>query len=256
MHWNMRIWILLPLLLVYLAPARAQMEDNAFNKGNAVLISVNYAAQWPGGDLSDRFGFNFNLGGMLEFITHESNWIFGAQGGYLFGNNVKEDVLIPLLTNDGGIIGSDRRFADILQKERGFYVGGHVGKLVNIGAANPRSGLRLTLGAGLLQHFIRIQDDPNRTVFQLTDEYKKGYDRLTNGLALQQFVGYQVLSRNKLINFYVGAEFTQAFTRNRRSFDFVERRPMDESRIDLLYGIRVGWILPFYFGKGSDEIYY
>jgi len=252
----MRMRIIACCLLLASSVLRGQQAQDGFNKGDAILVSVNYAVQWPGADLRSRFGFNFNVGGMLEYITYESNWIFGLQGGYLFGNTVKEDVLLPLLTFDGGIIGNDRRFADIQLRQRGFFVGGHVGKLVNIGAANPRSGLRLSLGAGLLQHFIRIQDDPNRSVFQLSPEYKKGYDRLANGFALQQFIGYQVLSRNKLINFYIGGEFTQGFTRNRRSFDFNERRDINSQRIDLLYGIRVGWILPFYFGRGSDEIYY
>jgi hypothetical protein len=91
---------------------------------------------------------------------------------------------------------------------------------------------------------------------QLTGNYKKGYDRLTNGLAINEFIGYQMLSTNKRVNFYFGFEFTQGFTQSRRDFDFDTRSADTQKRFDSLMGIRAGWILPFYVGKGAAEIYY
>jgi hypothetical protein len=139
---------------------------------------------------------------------------------------------------------------------RGFYAGLHIGKLFSIGLSNPRSGIRLGLGAGLLQHKIRIQDDPFKSVPQLSGEYKKGYDRLTNGFTITETVGYQVLSKNRRINLFAGFEFTQAFTQNRRDYNFDTMEKDENPRLDLLSGFRVSWILPFYFGKEADEIYY
>lgn len=231
-------------------------QDFAQNKGHAWLVKFNYAAQFPGGDLSSRFGNNSNLGTGIDFITSEGNWLFGLEGGFIFGSDVKTNVLEDLQGPSGNIIGSNGGAADIQLKQRGFYIGGLVGKILRFSSKNPRTGFRITLGAGLLQHKIRIQNDPQNDVPQLSNQYKKGYDRLTNGLALNQFIGYQVLGLNKRLNFYAGLEFTQGFTKSRRSFNFDTRSQDTENRVDLLFGIRIGWILPFYFGKGSDEIYY
>jgi hypothetical protein len=114
----------------------------------------------------------------------------------------------------------------------------------------------VTLGAGFLQHKVRIQDDPTRNVPQLSKEYKKGYDRLTNGWALTQFIGYQKLANDRRLNFFFGIESMQAFTAGRRSFNFDTQSTDNDNRIDLSFGFRAGWILPFYYGKGQDEISY
>jgi len=59
-----------------------------------------------------------------------------------------------------------------------------------------------------------------------------------------------------LVNFYVGFEFNQAFTQSRRSFDY-DRMAVDTlKRVDLLSGVRVGWILPFYIFDDPEEIFY
>ena len=109
-------------------------------------------------------------------------------------------------------------------------------------------------GAGLLRHWIRIQDD-NSSVTQLTGDYKKGYDRLTGGLALSQFIGWQSLAADRRSNWLIGLEFNEGFTNTLRDWDFNERRKLDESRLDIRIGLRVAWTLPFYQGK-SEEIYY
>lgn len=220
----------------------------------ALLFHLSYAFQLPGGDLADRFGHSFSLGSGLEYLT-ASNWIAGLQGQYFFGSQVQMDVLSGLRTPEGFIYGNDKSVADIQLRQRGFYVGAVVGKLLSLSADNPRAGLRLTLSGGLLQHRIRIQDDPISGVPQLSGDYKRGYDRLSNGLSLQQFIGYQLLSPDGLVNFYAGIELTQAFTENRRPFNFDTRQAESDRRTDLLFGIRLGWILPFYLRK-ANEIYY
>lgn len=231
-------------------------QDSAVNKGEGLLFKISYAFQSPAGDLLDRFGNGYTIGIGLDYITSESNWLLGIDGGLLFGNQVKIDVLSNLRTPEGFIIANDRVPADVQLRERGLYIGGLIGKIISFSEINKRSGLKLTLGMGLFQHKIRIQDDPVRAVSQLTGDYKKGYDRLTNGLALNEFIGYQMLSPNGRINFYAGIDMTQGFTKSRRDFNFDNRTVEEENRIDMLFGFKVGWILPFYFGKGTEEIYY
>lgn len=246
-------FFLYPILLLAVT---AFSQDDARNKGNAVIFHISYAFQFPALDLNQRFGSNSNVGIGTEYITGQSNLIFGIESGFLFGNEVKTDVLAGLRTNEGFIIGNDRAVADIGLRQRGFYAGAMAGKLFPLSQKEPRSGLRLTLGAGLLQHKIRIQDDPQRAVAPLAPEYKKGYDRLSNGLAFNGFIGYQMLSKDGRINFFAGLEGCYGATQNRRSLNF-DTRIRDERRYnDVLIGLRAGWILPFYMGKAAREIYY
>lgn len=246
--------------LFLLLPLTAMTQDYGefdLNRGNGILFNLSYAYHSPGGDLGKRFGDHFSVGSGLEYITDKGHWLFGLGMNYYFGNQVGENPLSALQNDQGGIIGNNRGYADIQLRMRGFYTGVHVGKLIPLGFANPRSGIRVTVSAGLLQHKIRIQDDPLSFVPQLDEEYKKGYDRLSNGLSFTEFIGYQLLSTNKRINFFAGLELTQGFTMSRRDFDFSMRQQDTTERLDLNVGFRVGWILPFYVGeRASEEVYY
>ena len=42
-------------------------------------------------------------------------------------------------------------------------------------------------------------------------EYLKYYDRLTVGVLLKQYIGYQNMSNNKLVNFTIGIEIIEGF---------------------------------------------
>jgi hypothetical protein len=224
------------------------------NEGNVLLINFSFAGHLPEGDLADRYGLHSSAGGGVEFLTGK-NYIFGLTSHFIFGNNIEEDVLAPLYNEDGFIFGANGTVAELQLRQRGLYIGGHLGKLFRL-FENHRSGIRLTVGAGLYQHKIRIQDDPLVVVPFLSSEYKKGYDRLTNGLGLTQFVGYQHLGRRRRMNFMIGFEFTEAFTQNRRSFNYDTRVSDTESRLDLSIGLKIGWTLPLYIGENEDLIEY
>jgi hypothetical protein len=112
----------------------------------------------------------------------------------------------------------------------------------------------LNIGGGMLQHKILI-DNEDRNVPSISGDYKKGYDRLSNGFALREFIGYQFLSNYRLINFYAGVEFIQAWTKCRRIVNFDTMQRDLTKRHDLLIGIRVGWLLPIY-NRMPDEYYY
>jgi hypothetical protein len=231
--------------------SRPRAEEPPKNVGKAVLVNFSAGAFTPGGDLADRFRSGGALGGGAEYLTI-GNFIFGAEGHYYFGFGVKEDPLTNLRTPDGGIIGNDRIYASVVLRQRGWYGGATLGKLFSF--SNERAGLRLTLGAGLTRHWIRVQDDGN-TVTQLTGDYLKGYDRLSGGFALHQFVGWQKLGKQKRSNWTLGFQLQQGFTNTLRDWDFAEKRKLDESRVDLRFGIRAAWTLPFYQVK-AESIYY
>ena len=218
-------------------------------------ISFEWGMQLPQGDMSDRFGNNFNIGSQVELLQMKNLWHVGIKGYFIFGNQVKQDVLSNLRTPEGFIIGNDRAPATVFLRERGYFMGVYGGKIFRMSNVHKQSGIKVSVGGGLLQHKVRIQDD-TKTVTQLTGDYKKGYDRLSNGPALYGFLGYQHLAVNKRFNFLAGLDITWASTKNRRSYNFDEGRKDESSYSDLLIGFRVGFILPITTGETASSIYY
>jgi len=236
----------------HISQAQVSIRDSAIS---FAMIGGTFAYQAPGGDMADRFGNNYNVGGTFQWKT-KKNWIFGIDGNFLFSEQVKEnDILRQISTSQGYVIGQDGLYADVFLYERGFMFSGKAGKIFPVVGPNPNSGLVATLGLGLLQHKIRIEDKGNKAP-QVNDDYKKGYDRLTNGLSLTEFLGYINFGSHRLINFMVGFEFTQAFTKNRRSFNFDTMERDDKSRLDLLFGLRAAWLIPVYKRVPKEYYYY
>jgi hypothetical protein len=248
------------LLLCIATAAQAQRDRDEYNRyaapprntGSPLLVHLGYGAHLSAADMAQRFGQHSTLGGGFERIT-TSNMIVGIEGHYMFGQNVKEDPLSIIRSADGYIIGADQNLASVVLRQRGWYLGGMGGKLFVLNERN-RAGIRVTASAGWLQHKIRIQDDTQSAV-QVSGEYEKGYDRLTGGIALQQFVGWQHIGPTRRINWYAGLEFNEGFTNTRRDWDFAERRKLDQRRTDIRVGIRVGWTLALY-PRAAESIEY
>ena len=241
------------LIIMWANPFFAQ-EKAAEEKPlpNMFQVNIAYGFQIPGGDLSKRFGTNSNLNVGAQYMA--GKLIFGAEGELFFSDNIKEDVLAFMRTEDLAIIGNERGYTNVLLGERGWYVGALGGAIIPVFPEARRSGIRFTVGVGFMQHKISIRDQAGE-VTQLMGEYKKGYDRLTNGLAIKEFIGYHYFSKNRLINIFAGFEFVQGFTKNRRSFNYDTMMRDDANRLDLLQGFRIGWTLPFFF-DADDKFYY
>lgn len=245
------------LALIFFAFLFMSIDGFAQSEGPALRshISFEYGGQIPMADMKDRFGSNFNLGSQFEILHTRNLWLAGIKGYYLFGNTVKEDVISSLRTPTGEIIGNDGGPATIGLRERGFFIGPYIGKIFSFNPKRPQAGIKIQFGAGLLQHHVRIQDD-TRSIVQLSGEYRKGYDRLSNGLAGYAFVGYQHLDPAKRINFLAGFDLTAGSTQSRRDYDFNLMMKDETKRTDILVGFRVGWILPITTGISPDKIYY
>lgn len=218
------------------------------------MISVTYSIQVPGGDLEKRFGTNSSFGASFMVKT-KSNFLFGVEGNYLFGSNVKENGFLDnISTSNDQVINIYGEYANIKFFERGFHISAKAGKIFPIFGPNENSGLLITANVGLLQHKIRMENDGNNTPSILND-YAKGYDRLTNGLAISEFVGYMYFSNNRRVNFYAGIELTQAWTKNRRSWNFDTMEKDDQLRNDYLYAFKFGWIITLH-KKMTNKFYY
>jgi hypothetical protein len=219
---------------------------------NVPLISVNHAGQKPGGDMKDRFGENLSIGGSFLFKSRKT-WVVGVEGAYFFGKNVRENVVEQMKTNENFIIDNEGFPADLRISERGFNSYVVVGKLFPKLGVNPNSGLMINLGFGYMQHKIKLYD-ANQKIAAVKGDMAKGYDRLSGGLAMEQFVGYLFLSGNRLVNIIAGFEFHEAFTKSYRGFNYDTGLPDTKQRKDYLIGFRIGWVLPLY--KRTQDFYY
>ncbi len=217
------------------------------------LVSIHFSGQIPGGDLSKRFGPNLNIGGSFMIKT-KHNWLLGLESNYCFGRNVKENVLTQLKNSDGFIVDNEGFPADIRVTERGFGIHLSGGKIFKFLSANPNSGLMVNVGAGYLQSKIKLYDAQQR-IAAVKGDLAHGYDRLSGGVSFTQFVGYMFLSDNRLLNFYFGVEGYEAFTQSIRKLNYDTGLPDTQKRLDMLFGLRFGWILPLY-KKTPNEFYY
>lgn len=248
----MRKPLLLLLLLVMGISLRAQsVKDSAIA---LPLLGFSYGFHAPGGDLADRFGNNSDAG-ISFFYKTKSNFLIGGSASYLFSDKVKEaGVLDSIKDSNGNIINQNGQYSEVRLFERGWNFNAGVGKVFSVMSPNPNSGPFVYAGAGYLMHRIRIDDIGNQSP-QLAGDYKKGYDRLTAGFAVTESIGYIYLGNKRLVNFFAAVELTQGFTQSRRNWDFDLMRRDDTKRMDLLYGVRAGWILPLY-KKAPKEYYY
>ncbi|NQX91849.1 MAG: hypothetical protein HRT74_06960 [Flavobacteriales bacterium] len=214
-------------------------------------LTATYGYHLPGGDLADRFG-NSNALGADFYVKTKKNWFIGTEANFIFGNEVFEPGLLSnLYTDRGEVIDQDGEVSILNISQRGWSITANGGKLFRVFGSNANSGLLIRGGIGFIQHKIRIEHQVN-TLPQLDGDYEKGYDRLTNGLLLKQFVGYYHMSNNRLANFVVGFEMYQGFTQGRRDFNFDTQTVDDQPRFDVLAGFKVGWVIHFYRRTGQE----
>lgn len=217
------------------------------------LVGVHLGGQLPMADLNKRFGPNL-VSGLSFTMKSKKNWLYGARFDYMYGRNVKEDVLKSLKTPEGYVVDNAGFPADLRVSERAtaFYIFG--GKVLPLASANPNSGLMVTLGAGYLEHKINLYD-AQKQIAAIKDNLKYGYDRLSVGFSVSQFVGYLFLSENRMLNFYFGVDCSQSFTKSVRKVNYDTGLSDTGRRLDILTGLRFGWILPLY-KKTPNDFYY
>ncbi len=218
------------------------------------MISANIGYNHPGGDFAKRFNGSGQVGAAFN-LKFKSNIFIGVEGNYLFnGTNPYSEFESYLENSDGWITNMYGEPGVVVTKLEGYTAFAKVGYVAEVLSPNPNSGLLFTGGIGFLQHKYWIEERGNN-IPQLADEYLPGYDKLCNGLMTNQFLGYMYFHEKAIWNFYLGLEFTQAYTQNRRDWDHIEQRNIDEPRLDLLYSIKLGWTISLH-KRMSTELYY
>ena len=209
------------------------------------MIGATFSYEFPAGDMADRFGPNFSIGGTFQWKL-KSNWLLGAEGNFMFSDEVKENNILDIYkTPDGYIIDGAGQFATVTLSERGMRFNLKAGKIFPIVGPNKNSGLLTSFGIGYLQHRIYI-DTPGSPIPWLEGEKRRGFDRMSSGLFANQFIGYINFSNKRLVNFFAGFEFTEGFTKNKRELNFDTGLKDDKDRKDILIGFKAGWVFPLY----------
>lgn len=233
--------------------------DSSIKVHHGFILTGNLSADLPMADMAKRFGVSYRIGPAITYKT-KKNWLWGTKFDFIVGNTIKEDSLminirdkysgdfngkvVQMLNNNGERTG-------VTLFERGYAVGVYAGKIINFNHANPDNGLTLLTTAGFMQHKINIFNREG-DVPQVRGDYKKGYDRLTNGFFIEQFVGYSYFAENGLLNFNFGIDALWGFTQGRRDYLYDVGRPDDKKRSDVLIGIRAGWMIPMFKRKSED----
>ena len=88
------------------------------------------------------------------------------------------------------------------------------------------------------------------------EDYKKGYDRLTNGISSKWEATYRYYDKGGRFQMYAGLNMTLAYTSIQREylFDKMEYTPNTKSW-DKLAGVKVGIIIPIH-RKNEEKFHY
>jgi len=232
------------------ACAQVNVSDSVVS---APMFDFAFGFQAPGGDFADRFNTSYTLGGALLHKTNK-NWIYGAEGHFLWSDRINEEGLMTGLTTERGeVINQNGEYAFIRIGLRGYHFGGHFGRQWPVIGPNPNCGIFVTGGLGFTEYRIRF-DVEDKLAPQLREGYEKLYDQRTNGLTVTESVGYRHLGNSRLVNFFVAFDLRQGFTRNRRDYNIDLGGGRPDGQFDLWYGVRVGWSIPMY-QRAADAVY-
>jgi len=246
--------IFLFLLNTVLLQGYGQSKTYRDSTESIPFIRFQYSHLLPSGDFEDTYQ-NANTVGVVFGFKTASNFQFEVEGNFMFGSKIKRQGLLSDITNErGDITDSEGELVKIIYDLRGFSFFATAGKLFPLKITNQNSGILTQVGIGYLQHKI-FMDYRDGVVAQLSEEMLKGYDRLHSGLAIKQFIGYQHFGRKNFYNFYLGLEFQQGFTKNRRAYNYDTQRFDEGRKFDFLYGFRAGWSIPIR-ERAAEDFYY
>lgn len=245
---------ILTLVIIFITFISFSQRDLKSKAVTTPIIGFHYKGNFPGADMTDKWGFNNTLGGDVA-IKLKSNLEFGLDGGFIFGSTFKDSSIFENVINSyGTITAASGAPGDVFFYLRGMNINMHVGYVFSQLGHNPNSGLWVNVGAGYMFHKIRIESLFDDVVF-LEGDYRKGYDKLTMGFTTKEFIGYLFQHNRRFLNFYAGFEFVQGFTKNVRTYNFDTKGVEDAPRLDYLNSFKIGWMIPIYKGE-TNEYYY
>lgn len=255
--------ILIPVLLFFLPfSGKSQINDKSAidSAVNMIWTGANFAYHFPGGQIAEIFKGNFNVGTGFTYKT-ASNWTWSANFNYLFGSKMKRNDIEFMKSLFGDVFNSHNQIIDgngqsatVYFEGRYWNVGAGIGKIIPVNRWK-NSGIWINTNFGFFQHKIFINIFQN-DIPQLSDDYKKGYDRRSSGFFMSQFIGYLFMQKVRVASFYGGIEIYEIWTKPDRSYIFTEG-PTEgmKNKFSLLVGIKIGWVVPLYEKKKTTNFY-
>ena len=218
------------------------------------LVNLSYKAAIPVGSLALRYGF-MNGAGLDLYYKTKKNILLGINANLFFGRSVKNVDYINIFKDpvQGYLFTNDGTPVNVAASMRGSQFMGVLGKLLPVFKKKPQLSVLLQAGAGFLQHKY-LFSAPN--ALQFSKEYLKGYDRLSNGFAFSEQAGICNFGLNRLINFNIGIEATQAFTKNRRFYDYATKGTDTKNYLDMLIALKCSWVLPVKAYDKDQPVYF
>lgn len=233
---------------------RLQGPAPAPGSGSYIMLKVGGGFYATSGDLAKRYSQFASIPVSLGYKS-KSNMSFSLNYSPLLGSKVNITGLFGDMLGPSGEILDQNGFPTIIRYYmRGFSAGGTLGKVFPAGKSSKHGSFEISAGAGMLQHYIKMQFDAGRTP-QLEGIYTAGYDRLTNGLQLSQHFRWQYLN-TETISVYAGIDVCQGFTKNRRSWNFSELAAETKARKDIFFGLSAGIIIPVTLKASAAESKY
>ncbi len=246
---------LIPLFLFlcgYGAFAQTAVVNPRYQK-SLWMFNLTYKAAVPAGSLALRYGYANGMGIDLYYKT-KNNFLFGINANAYFGKHVRDINYINFLKDEHGFVFSDDGTPVYLTASmRGSQLQGAFGKLFPVFKKKPQLALLFQAGAGFMQHKY-LFSAPNS--LQFSKAYLKGYDRLSNGFALNEEAGICHLGLKKLINFNIGLEITEAFTKNRRYYDYATQATDTKTYLDIWVALKCCWVLPLKTHDKNEPVYF
>lgn len=262
---HLHIVVLLAIIMLLPSVGKAQeyvrtdFKSKSYVDTTARMVwtGVNISGQIPVGALRETFKANLSVGTGVTYKT-QTNWTFDVNFNYMFGGNLRDTTysfLGSMLNDDGIIYDGNGMKATIYTEGRYWYVGAGIGKIIPVDRWK-NSGIWLHFGAGYFGHKIRINDYDHQ-VPQLDGDYLKGYDHRSSGFAMNQFIGYLFMQKNRVLSFYGGIEIFESWTKPNRNYIFNEG-PTENMpyKFSGLISLKIGWVVPLYEKKETVTFYY
>ncbi len=240
------------ILFAFLLSPKSNAQDKYLFSNKIVDLQFLYNYHIPGGKIAERYE-NFSSVGFGGMLKAKNNWVLGYELNYLFGQNIKEETILNQLVTSGNYIANaDGYPANYSVNMRGISSFVRGGRLFSVKKFNQNTGFLILGGVGLLNHRINFQSQEGNAP-SIDSDYKKGYDRFSSGIAFNQFVGYIYHSQNRYVNLFIGMDFMQAFTYNRRGFNYDTQQFDKERYLDLTTSFRFGWTIPIYMNTKEQN---
>ncbi len=239
------------LAVVYMSAsifcAHAQFRVKSDTLGG-FFIPVNFGFSIPSDELSERFGHSYRAGTGCFFRTF-TGWTFGVEGDFWFGERVltRDKILKSVSNEQGEVLDHLGLEANLMTFQRGWIASAFFGKLLPIWNYNPNSGVLITLGGGYIQHRIRLESGHQQSIiYQIENEYQRGYDRLNIGWQGRIYVGYLHAGNFQTYNFMVGIEHLYGRTMSVRGFDYAVGQSDENIIGNGITTLKISWFFSMY----------